>query len=99
MFCNPISQGDFYASTGVELDDVAMEGSRLSLVIRPAPGVGYKTRFVGDGGKLLAESKSLNPSFDLKSDGSLSYVRAKVISSDGACAWTQPLFTSRSGPA
>ena len=94
-----ISRGDFYASTGVELDDVTKEGSRLSLTIRPVPGVSYATRFVGDDGKLLAESGFLDPSFDLKSDSSLTYVRAKVISSDGACAWTQPVFTSRFGPA
>ena len=42
-----MERGDFYASTGVELDDVRREGGRLSLAIRPRPGVTYRTQFVG----------------------------------------------------
>ena len=40
-------RGDFYASTGVELTDVRRERSRLTISIRPAPGVTYTTQFVG----------------------------------------------------
>ncbi|HEV2131728.1 MAG TPA: endonuclease/exonuclease/phosphatase family protein, partial [Longimicrobiaceae bacterium] len=42
-----LEAGDFYASTGVELEDVRREGDRLSLRIRPEPGVTYTTRFIG----------------------------------------------------
>ena len=40
-------RGDFYASSGVELDDIRFDGRRLSLAIRGAPGVTYTTQFVG----------------------------------------------------
>ena len=39
--------GDFYASTGVYLDDVSFDGKRLRLKIRAEKGVTYKTRFIG----------------------------------------------------
>lgn len=39
--------GDFYASTGVQLNDVRREGRELSLEIAPEVGVTYKTEFIG----------------------------------------------------
>jgi hypothetical protein len=42
-----MERGDFYASTGVELADVRLEGGRLSLSIRAEPGITYRTQFVG----------------------------------------------------
>jgi hypothetical protein len=41
-----LEDGDFYASTGVTLEDVRREGARLTLVIRPEPGVAYRTQFI-----------------------------------------------------
>jgi hypothetical protein len=38
--------GDFYASTGVVLNDVQCEGKTLRLSIRTEPGVTYKTQFI-----------------------------------------------------
>lgn len=42
-----LEAGEFYASTGVELEDLRRDGDRLSLRIRPEPGVTYTTRFIG----------------------------------------------------
>ena len=42
-----LERGRFYASTGVELEDVRREDGRLSLRIRTTPGVTYTTRFIG----------------------------------------------------
>ena len=42
-----MKRGEFYASTGVVLDDVRREGARLSLAIRGEPGVEYTTQFIG----------------------------------------------------
>ncbi|MBL9186430.1 MAG: hypothetical protein JNK23_03035 [Opitutaceae bacterium] len=39
--------GDFYASSGVTLDDVKREGRTLSLAIKAEPGVTYRTQFIG----------------------------------------------------
>ncbi|HEY8477669.1 MAG TPA: hypothetical protein VIN09_12455, partial [Chloroflexota bacterium] len=41
-----IEAGDFYASTGVVLTDVRRDGDRLTLSIKPEPGVRYKTQFI-----------------------------------------------------
>jgi hypothetical protein len=44
-----VEQGDFYASTGVVLDDVAFDADsrRLSLQIHARPGERFTTRFIG----------------------------------------------------
>jgi hypothetical protein len=42
-----MQRGDFYASTGVALDDVRRDGRRLSLAIRAEPGVTYTTQWIG----------------------------------------------------
>jgi hypothetical protein len=42
-----IAAGDFYASSGVTLDDVRFDGRALSLSIRAEDGVAYRTEFVG----------------------------------------------------
>ncbi|WP_439627260.1 hypothetical protein [Gemmata sp.] len=41
-----IEAGDFYATTGVVLDEVTRDGNALRLAIRAEPGVTYKTQFV-----------------------------------------------------
>ena len=39
--------GDFYASTGVTLSDVAIDKSRMRIDIAAEPGVTYTTQFIG----------------------------------------------------
>jgi hypothetical protein len=39
--------GDFYASTGVRLQDVRRSGDELAVAIEPESGVQYLTRFIG----------------------------------------------------
>jgi hypothetical protein len=39
--------GDFYASTGVLLEDIRFEDNTISLTIQSQEGVSYKTRFIG----------------------------------------------------
>jgi hypothetical protein len=96
--------GDFYASTGVELEDVYVDAWTLHVIVRPPStssgwttgsgqaqdGVRFVTRFIGDGGEALKSSRKPHSTFNMRGDGSRTYVRAKVIASDGTCAWTQP---------
>jgi hypothetical protein len=98
-------KGDFYASTGVELEDVTISGDTLGLRIlqqgKPKKQWGminalkYRTTFIGRGGAILHVDESLEPSYALM-DGDL-YVRARVDSSTGTTAWTQPLFAEGKG--
>ncbi len=83
---------DFYASTGVVLDDISSSNENISLTIRGESGISYQTRFIGtrgvnegasvapeEMGIVLAEREGLNPSYTFTGDEL--YVRAKVISS------------------
>ena len=44
---NAMRKGDFYASSGVTLEEVKIDGATLRVVIKGEPGVTYTTRFNG----------------------------------------------------
>lgn len=80
--------GDFYASSGVALEDVVPAKDALTVRIAAQPGVTYTTRFFGtrviDGkpgatGELLATVKGTTATYRFKGDEL--YVRATVVSS------------------
>jgi hypothetical protein len=87
-----IAAGDFYASNGVELDTIVATASELALTIKETrPGAArYRTRFIGQDGRLLAEVAGLRASY--RFTGGETYVRAVVTDSNGRQAWTQPVF-------
>jgi hypothetical protein len=103
-----IAAGDFYASTGVTLSDVAAANGRLRISIAAEPGVTYRTTFVGSRkgsseiGEVLAEVDGVNAEYRFRGDER--YVRAKVVSSrphkdpigglllGRQSAWVQPVF-------
>jgi hypothetical protein len=84
-----LHRGDFYASTGITLRDVRITPSEYALEIVLANDRRYRTEFVGKGGRVLATSYSLRPSYRIT--GSEGYVRARVFDSSGRMAWTQPV--------
>jgi len=85
-----IERGDFYASSGVVLDDVRAGGGEYRIEIKQRPTEKFTTYFIGNGGKVLAKSYDTKPVYKLS--GGERYVRARVESSFGVSAWTQPLF-------
>jgi hypothetical protein len=42
-----LDKGDFYATSGVALDEIRSAGRELALKIKTEPGVSYKTQFIG----------------------------------------------------
>ena len=88
-----IERGDYYASTGVKLRDVRIEGTEIELEIEHADWEKMTTYFIGQGGKVLAKSFEDRPRYRLSASDR--YVRARVESSTGARAWTQPVFRDR----
>ena len=91
-----MSDGEFYASTGVTIGDMASNNREIKIEIDPetnsSDGISakYTTLFTGSNGRLLYESTSNSPSYrPTRLDG---YVRATVYSSRGTRAWTQPVF-------
>jgi len=86
-----MAAGDFYASNGVTLTDIAADDTSFTVTIPGSEaGPRYTTRFIGQGGQVLAEVAGLTPSYRFK--GSETYVRARITDSDGRYAWTQPVF-------
>lgn len=88
-----IRAGEFYASTGVVMDDIQFDRARrtLSLRIQPSGDEQFVTRFIGargnsNEGEVLAEVKGTAPSYTMsaprgtESGDGLLYVRAVVTS-------------------
>lgn len=84
-----LEAGDFYASTGVELEDVRTGGAEYVVEVKPAGTARYAITFLGAGGKTLARVEAARGAFPLKGQR---YVRARVDDSNGNTAWTQPVF-------
>jgi hypothetical protein len=85
-----LDEGQFYASTGIVLDDVVVTPQRLEIRIRANEGERFRTHFIGGGGRLLAVSTENPAIYDLA--GPEQYVRADVYDAAGRIAWVQPTF-------
>ncbi|MFK7742517.1 MAG: hypothetical protein AB8H80_19550 [Planctomycetota bacterium] len=101
-----IERGDFYASSGVVLDDVRFDGNRIDIEVAAVEGATYVTEFVGtrreegsEIGEVLLRVEGPKASYYLRGDEL--FVRATVTSSLAAenpvwqgqrrQAWTQPV--------
>ena len=82
-----MKRGDFYASSGVELEAITFDGKTLEIRIKEEPGVDYVTEFlgtsegkgdVGTPGQMLFIT-NLNPA-TYTLDGDELYVRARIRS-------------------
>ncbi|MEJ1960794.1 MAG: CehA/McbA family metallohydrolase [Gammaproteobacteria bacterium] len=91
-----LQRGDFYASTGVALEDYEAGPAKKEIVITlkhsgsDRDDTRFLTRFVGKGGRVLAEVPGLKPRYLIKGDEG--YVRAAIVDSNGRRAWTQPVI-------
>ena len=105
-----MEKGDFYSTTGVELQNLVFENRELHVAVKTAPGVEYTIQFWGARrakdskvGVLLKEVSGNSASYKLRKKDL--YVRAKIISTklkenpfaegDLETAWTQPVRTAR----
>lgn len=88
-----VERGEFYSSTGVELRDYRATAAEITLEIRPTAFSKYRVRFTGRNGRLLSEVTT-NPA-TYRITGDEGYVRATVLESNGAKAWTQPVLVRR----
>jgi hypothetical protein len=88
---NNIRTGNFYASTGVQLADYSVDGSNVAIAVKAAEGMTYTIRFIGKHGQILQETDGASASYKLSKVAHGSYVRGKVIASNGTVAWTQPV--------
>lgn len=88
--------GDFYASTGVTLENYSVDAAGMNIAIKQSPNprgtddTRFMTRFIGKGGVVLAEVPGRNPNYVFRGDEG--YVRAAIMDSNGQRAWLQPKF-------
>lgn len=85
-----LSGGDFYASTGIVLDEYSASGTEISISLEQNADARYMTRFIGAGGRVLAEVPGSKPRYRFQ--GKAGYVRASIVDSTGKRGWTQPVF-------
>ncbi len=88
-----LENGLFYASTGVELDDIVITPDRLEVRIRPTGDFRFTTTFIGENGEVLLRTGANPAVYSLEHE--TSYVRARVDDSGGSRAWIQPVFVTR----
>ncbi len=88
-----IERGEFYASTGVTLKDYQVSDTGIRIELATGSGLAsprYRTYFLGRDSQVLRRDDSLTPSYTFT--GTELFVRARIESSTGAVAWTQPVF-------
>ena len=91
-----LERGDFYSSTGVELQSLERSMTAMTIAIRTQPASKYRIQFIGRHGLVLSEATTSPASYTFKGDEG--YVRAKVIESNGRLAWIQPVPVGASAP-
>jgi hypothetical protein len=88
-----MQNGDFYASTGVQLTDVAVTSNSYSVTVAPVPGHAYRIQFFGHNGQELLSIDATSATYSFR--GNEHYVRALVRDvSVNVLAWTQPKFVT-----
>ena len=89
-----LERGEFYASTGVELEDVPSSPERITVRVKATAFSKYRIQFIGRNGRLLKESAEPNATYDIAGDEG--YVRTRVLESNGRIAWIQPMMVRSS---
>lgn len=85
-----LERGEFYASSGVELDDYQVTDSGITIGVTQTSDAKYRVQFLGARGSILHEATSSPATYAFT--GREAYVRAKIIDSNGRMAWTQPIM-------
>lgn len=91
-----LERGDFYASTGVELESVTSTPSSMTIAVKADSFSKYRIQFIGRDGVVLSEALASPATY--RFTGQESYVRARVIESNGRLAWVQPVPVGAQGP-
>ena len=91
-----LERGEFYSSTGVELQSINVTSSSMTITIKTEPQSKYRVQFIGRQGVVLSEAIASPAVYSFKGDES--YVRAKVLESNGKAAWVQPVPVGPSAP-
>lgn len=91
-----MERGEFYATTGVELENYQVNAESITVAVRELRATKYRIQFIGKDGQILKEATETPAVYRFRGDEL--YARAKVIDSNGNTAWTQPAFPRASMP-
>jgi hypothetical protein len=91
-----LERGDFYSSTGVELQSVTATATALTITVKTEPQSKYRIQFIGKQGAILSEAIASPATYTFKGDEA--YVRANVIESNGKLAGVQPVPVGPAAP-
>jgi len=83
-----LDRGDFYASTGVVLDDLRIDARTMTVTVKADTWAKYRIQFIGKNGRVLREANESSATYQFSGDEG--YVRARVLESNGRRAWIQP---------
>ena len=86
-----LRRGEFYASTGVILEDISFEEGVLEVRVAPTGTGSSSIAFIADGGRRVHTEDGPQARYDTRNKGH-QYVRAVVTDPDGHHAWVQPVF-------
>jgi hypothetical protein len=97
-----MERGDFYASTGVELEVLKIDKSQVFIRVKTSPGVSYSIEFIRANEKGEISSEVVNASeAKMSLEAKDLFLRAKITSSkvmknpvndvEYESAWTQPM--------
>jgi hypothetical protein len=89
LLVQSLERGDFYASTGVVLDELRVEATAITVKVKPDPWAKYRIQFIGKGGRILREVQEPTATYAIRGDEG--YVRGRVLESNGRMAWIQPI--------
>lgn len=82
--------GRFYASNGPRLRRIEMRPDCYEVEIEAWDLVAFRLVFIGAGGRELARVRGLKGAYLPRGDEG--YVRCRIETAQGLCAWTQPMF-------
>jgi len=90
-----IASGDFYASTGVTLQNYQVTQSNITIGLEDS-GSATTIDFIGRNGQLLQRTTGNSAVYSFTNHEQ--YVRVKLVNGYGQAAWTQPVYTERLNP-
>lgn len=88
-----LDKGEFYATVGVGLQDIVVTDTSYTVEIQAEDDMKYTIQFIGKDGQILKEAFGSKAEYTFRGDEL--YVRARILSSSGEFACTQPVFIKK----
>jgi predicted metal-dependent phosphoesterase TrpH len=84
--------GNFYSSTGVEIDQYQVDARDIRISVKPVEGLKYTIWFIGRGGMPLNKVSGTRAEYHIRGSPQESYVRVRIDASNDTKAWLQPVW-------